>query len=64
MKRVSKSEAERLLKDTDPLEIVIEQIHRSDTASVKLILLSRFSTEVQKLIKEERDIFLIAVKIK
>lgn len=64
MKRVSKLEAERLLKETDPLEIVIEEINRSDTASAKIILLSRFSAEVQKLIKEERDILLIAVKIR
>ena len=64
MKRVSKLEAERAVRDADALEIVTEQINRSDTASAKIILLSRFSTEVQKLIKEERDIFLIAVKIR
>jgi hypothetical protein len=64
MKRVSQLEAERTLKDADALEIITEQINRSDTASAKIMLLSRFSAEVQKLIKEERDILLIAVKVR
>jgi hypothetical protein len=64
MKRVSKPEAERSLKDADALEIITEQISRSDTTSAKLVLLSRFSAEVQKFIKEERDILLIAAKVK
>ena len=64
MKRVSKQEAERALRDANTLEIIVEHINRCDTPSAKLILLSRFSTEVQKLIKEERDILLIAVKIR
>ena len=64
MKRVSKSEADKALRDTDALEIIVQQISRSDTASAKLNLLSRFSTEVQKMVKDERDVLLVAVKIR
>jgi len=64
MKRVSKPETERTVRDADTLEIIVDQISRNDTTSTKLMLLNRFSTEVKKLIKEERDILLIALKLK
>jgi hypothetical protein len=64
MKRVSKSETLKVIKDTDALEIIIEEIHRADTTANKQAQLSRFVSEVQKQIKQERDLKLFALKVR
>ena len=64
MKRVSKVDAEKALRESNALEIIIEEISRSDTASNKQSQISRFTAEVQKQVKDDRDVLLIAVKIK
>jgi hypothetical protein len=46
------------------IALSVSEFNLSDTASAKILLLSRFSAEVQKIIKEERDIVLRTVKIK
>ena len=64
MKRISKSETLKVIKDTDALEIIIEEIQRADTAANKQAQLSRFVSEIQKQIKQERDLKLFAIKVR
>lgn len=64
MKRVSKSEAAKVINNTEPLEIILEEINRNDTTPNKQSQLRRFNAEVQKQIKNDRDVLLIAVKVK
>jgi len=64
MKRISKAEAAKVINNADALEIILEEIDRNDTSSNKQSLLRRFSAEIQKQIKDDRNILLIAVKIR
>jgi hypothetical protein len=64
MKRTSKAEAVKAINNVDALEVILEEISRTDTSTNKQSQLRRFSTEVQKQINDERDILLIAVKVK
>ena len=63
-KRISKSDAVKAINDTDALEIVFEKISRSEQTSTKRSQLTRFTSEVQKQIQDERDVILISVKLK
>ena len=63
-KSVSKSEAIKTITETEPLEVVLEIIDRNETTSSKQAKVSRFINDIQKQIKEERDVILIAVKEK
>lgn len=64
MKRISKAEAVKALNNVDALEIILEEISRNDTATNKQSQLRRFAAEVQKQIKDDRGILLVAVKVK
>jgi hypothetical protein len=64
MKRVSKADAIKALNNVDTLEIIYEDISRKESATNKQSQLRRFSAEVQKQINDERDVLLIAVKVK
>ena len=64
MKRISKAEAVKAINSVDALEIIFEEISRNDTNTNKQSQLRRFSAEVQKQVKDDRDILLIAVKVK
>lgn len=50
-KRISKAEAIKIIKDTDLLEIIFEQIDRGGSSTSKQRTLNRFVTEVQKQVK-------------
>lgn len=63
-KRISKSDAAKIIKETDALEVLFEAINRADTTSSKQSALNRFVSAVQKQIKDERDIKLISIKVK
>ena len=63
-KRIPKSDAEKAIKDADALEVVFQEIDRTDQASVKQASLNKFVDEVKKQIKDERNILLFSVKVK
>lgn len=63
-KSVSKSEAVRVINSKDALEVLIETIDRNETISSKQIKVNRFISDFQKQIKDERDVVLIAIKVK
>jgi hypothetical protein len=63
-KAVSKSEAIRAIAEAEALEVVLEIIDRNETTSSKQTKVSRFVNDFQKQIKDERDVVLIAVKVK
>ena len=64
MKRVSKADVIKAINSVDALEIIFEEIRRSDTTPNKQSQLRRFNAEVQKQITDDRDVLLIAVKVK
>ena len=63
-KSISKSEAVKAISNADALEVLLENIDRNETASSKQTKVSRFISDIQKQIKDERDVILIAVKVK
>jgi len=63
-KPVSKSEAIRTINAIEALEVLLDTIDRNETASSKQSKVSRFINDMQKQIKDERDIILIAIKAK
>ena len=63
-KSVSKSEAIKTINAIEALEVVLEIIDRNETTSSKQTKVNRFINDVQKQIKDERGVILIAVKVK
>jgi hypothetical protein len=63
-KTVSKSEVVRLINATDALEVLLQTIDRNETTPSKQTKVNRFINDVQKQIKDERDVILIAIKVK
>ena len=63
-KSTSKSEAVRAINSADALEVLLENINRNESASSKQIKVSRFISDLQKQIKDERDVILVAVKVR
>lgn len=63
-KIISKSDAIKILNQTEPLEILQEAIDRNETVPSKQTKITRFINSVQKQVKEERDVILLAVKVK
>ena len=63
-KSVSKSEAIKTINSIEPLQILAETIDRNETASSKNSKLNRFLIEIQKQVKEERDVVLLSIKVK
>lgn len=63
-KRISKGDAVRLIKETDALEVIFHEIDRADDSAAKQSALSKFISEVQKQIKDQRNVKLFSVKVK
>lgn len=63
-KPVSKPEAIKTINSIEPLQILLESIDRNETASSKNSKLNRFLIEIQKQVKEERDVVLLSFKVK
>ncbi|MGI6525354.1 MAG: hypothetical protein ACOX2O_08735 [Bdellovibrionota bacterium] len=63
-KRISKSDALRILNAADALEVIQETVDRKETSAAKKSKLNRFAADVQKQINEERDVILISIKVK
>jgi hypothetical protein len=63
-KSVSKSEAIKTINTTDALEVLLETIDRNESSASKQAKVTRFISDIQKQIKDERDLVLVAVKVK
>ena len=63
-KPVSKSEVIKLINSVECLEILVQSIDRNETRSAKQTKVNRFINDVQKQVKDERDVILIAMKVK
>lgn len=62
--KTSKRDAINAIQNSDPLEILLERINRSENESSKKQRLNTFTAAVQKQIQDQRDVILIAVKVK
>lgn len=63
-KRISKNDALKIIKETDALEVVFHEVDRAGDISSKQSALNKFISEVQKQIKDQRDVKLFSVKVK
>ena len=63
-KSVSKSQAVKTINSADALEVLLESIDRNESTASKQTKVNRFISDFQKQIKEDRDVILIAVKVK
>ncbi len=63
-KIISKTEVTKKISQTEELEILSEEIDRNESSSAKQSKLSKFSSAVQKQVKDERDVILISIKVK
>ena len=63
-KSVSKTDATKLINSVEALEILVQTIDRNETTSSKQSKVNRFINDVQKQLKEERDVILITLKVK
>ena len=63
-KVISKSEAVKIINQLEPLEILHEALNRNDTSSFKQTRLAKFIQSIQNMIKDERDVVLIAIRVK
>ena len=63
-RKVSKNELLRRIKELDELEIVIEDISRSESSFKKQNQLSCFTREAKRQIDNSRDVILMTVALK
>lgn len=63
-KSISKSEVIKIVNQVEALEILQEEIDRNETVPSKQTKITRFVNLVQKQVKDERDVILIAIKVK
>ena len=64
MKKKTKQELQQQITKIDPLEIVVEEICRSESASAKRSKQNEFASKTATFIADERDVLLIAIKIR
>lgn len=63
-KSVSKSEAVAAINSTVALQVLLEKIDRNESASSKQLKIKRLIGEIQKQVKDDRDILIVSVKEK
>lgn len=63
-KSVSKSDAVKLINSVDALDIQLEVIERDETVPSKMMKINRFINELNKHVKDERDVIMVSVKVK
>lgn len=63
-KSVSKSDAVKLINSVDTLDIQLEVIDRDETMPSKMRKINRFIAEINKHVKDERDVILVSVKVR
>lgn len=62
--KVSKEKAINTIKECQPLEVALTQIDRNESAATKRQKISAFLKLVDEYHKSERDLVLVAVKVK
>ena len=62
--RTTKKEITNLLSKTDMLEVLYQQIDRALPDSTKRRLSATFLQETAKYVEEQRDVILVAIKVK
>jgi len=63
-KKVSKSEIIKLVNQSEMLDAITQTIDRNDSISRKQSDLNRIIQDIQAQIKDDRDILIIAIRIK
>ena len=63
-KKVSKSEIIKLVNQSEMLDAITQTIDRNDSTSEKQSDLNKVIQDIQAQIKDDRDILIIAIKIK
>ena len=63
-KKTTKKELSEVISKADVLEAITQAIDRSTPDSTKRNAASAFNREADRFIKDQRDVLLIAVKIK
>ena len=60
----TKKEIVNLLSKIDALEVLYQEIDKSQSDPAKKSSVNNFQKEAEKFIREQRDVLLVAVKIK
>ncbi len=63
-KKVSKSEIIKLVNQSEMLDAITQTIDRNDSTSKKQSDLNRVLQDIKDQIKDDRDILIIAIRIK
>lgn len=63
-KSVSKSDAVKLINSVDALDVQLEVIDRDETTPSKMTKINRFIAELNKHVKDQRDVVLVSVKVR
>jgi hypothetical protein len=63
-KSVSKSDTVKLINSVETLDIKIEVIDRDETTPSKMTKINRFIAELNKHVKDERDVVMVSVKVR
>jgi len=63
-KSISKTEATKIIKEVEALEFLIQTIDRNETNSSKQSRVNRFINDVQRQLKDDRDVILLGIKLK
>ncbi len=63
-KKVSKSEIIKLVNQSEMLDAITQTIDRNDSTSKKQSDLNRVIQDIKDQIKDERDILIIAIRIR
>lgn len=64
IKNISKRDLLKKIENSEPLEILIEEIDRSSSDSKKNSKLSSYIRGVKSQIKDQRDVILVSIKVK
>ena len=62
--KTTKKDISNLLSKTDVLEVIYQQIDKALSDSSKQSLINAFQREAGKYIKDQREVILIAIKVK
>ena len=63
-KSVSKSDAVKIINSVDALDVQLEVIERDETIPSKMNKINRFIAELNKHVKDERDVVIVSVKVR
>lgn len=64
MNKKSKQELLQQINKTESLEIIVTEINRAESASSKQSKQNEFANKAKEFVKDERDVLLIAIRVK